>query len=389
VQFAPIALPVLVTLAGLFQPADAKAAVGGTGTSTSTIDITGPPPYPMTGTITWNDETRDVFGHDVNPGTSVGTMSVTGMLSVVVPGTGTYTGTADGSPGLSFQGVDGAYLSIGSSLSSFVNRVVGLTGDGVGADPSDLPPDGATIAYTQDGVSSCSTVPGAVICSGTQALNVFEAVATSTTPPGAGNISEIIVDTSFFNPITGTEVPVTVFLGPKVTSPGHTQVTATSSAAGSIASHFAIELGGWKSVFFDITTTASFTFPIRVGTWYPDANDDGVVDGTESVNGGISECDLRLLHKEGSSFKDVTMRFDNPNCGAIDACPGDAPRCIDPVDNFIEGRTSGLSPFVVAAQLSPAPIPALSPHGALLLGAGLALTGAAWLAAASRLRRAR
>ena len=46
----------------------------------------------------------------------------------------------------------------------------------------------------------------------------------------------------------------------------------------------------------------------------------------------------------------------------------------------------GFSPFVAAVDLSPA-VPALSPRGGLVLGAVLALVGAARIRSASRRRR--
>jgi hypothetical protein len=384
-RFASILLSGVLSLVGVIHPGDAVAAVAGTGTFTMTIDTTGSPPYPMSGTIIWNDEARDVFGQNVNLGTSVETMSVDGFLTVVVPGTGTYTGTADGSPDLTFAGPDGDYLSSGSSLYSFVNSAVGLTGDAVGFDPTDLPPDEGNpvdIAYTQDGAGTCSIVPGATICSGTLAMNAFAAVPVST------GLSFTSINTSFFNPITGTEVPVSVGVLGFAQSAGDFQVTATSRAAGSIASNFAIEVGGWKAAFFDITGTAVYSGTRFVCTTYPDADQDGVVDGTESANGGmgISECDMRLLHNVGGAFQDVTLQQGSiPPCEEI-ACTGESPRCIDTVGNSVCGQTGSFSPFVAAADLSPA-VPALSLRGVFALGSVLALAGAARIRSASRRRR--
>ena len=173
----------------------------------------------------------------------------------------------------------------------------------------------------------------------------------------------------------------------EVTSPGDTQVTTTSNAAGSIPFNFAIQLGTWRAVFADVTTTAGYTPPITTCITYPDsAPPDGIVDGTEP-GGGVSECDMRLLHKEGTGFQDVTLLANDSACPVLaGTCLVTAPRCIDTVSNKICGVTDSLSPFLVAA-ISPPPVPALSPHGVVALGAVLALAGAALLGVQSRSRR--
>lgn len=88
----------------------------------------------------------------------------------------------------------------------------------------------------------------------------------------------------------------------------------------------------------DVTTTASVTGPIEICSQYPDANDDGIVDGT-----GINEASLRFLHEEAGVFVDRTSSA-------------------DPVANRICAQVSSLSFFIVAVDLDaatcpPAPLP--------------------------------
>jgi hypothetical protein len=382
-RFARILLSVLLALAGSFQPGDAQAAPAGTGTVNVTIDTTGPLPYPMVGTLIWNNQNRAVFGRTVNLGTSVGSMNIDGLLS---PPTFSFFGTADGSSNLFFDFVNGAYVPTGvppTISSSSVSDAINLVGTAVGPGGTQLPA-GPTFAYTSDAHSDCTNLLGILTCSGVVALNAFEAQ-----PTPAGELVTTTVSTTFFNPITETEIPVTVdVFFPHTVSPGDTQVTTFSNAAGNIPSNFAIQGGTWRGTFVDVTTTAGYEGFLGVCITYPDsAPADGVVDGSEeSVDGGISECDLRLLHKENETFTDVTAWTNYGVCRPPPAgvCPrppyqtANISHCIDTINNKICGLPYGLSPFVVAAQLR-AQAPALSPRGVLALGAALALAGAACL----------
>jgi len=382
-RFAAILLSALLALAGVFQESDAKAAPAGTGAFTMAIDTTVPLPYPMSGTVAWTNQNRTVFGRTVNLGVSVGGMNVLGTLS---PPTSSFSGTADGSPLLFYDILNGAYVPSGAPSSySSVSDAVNLVGSAVGPGGTQLP-DGPSFAYTQDGASNCSTLLGIITCSGVVALNAFQSQ-----PTPAGESVTTTVPTTFFNPITGTEIPVTVDVWfPFTVSPGgDTQVTTFSNAVGNIPSNFAIKAGTWRGAFVDITTTAGYSGFLRVCITYPDsAPPEGVVDGSEeSVDGGISECNMRLLHRENGTFKDVTMTTGYGACpplaGVCTSPFGQAPHCIDTVNNKICGLPYGLSPFVVAAKLAP-PVPALSPRGVLMLGGAVALAGAALLGARRR-----
>lgn len=72
-------------------------------------------------------------------------------------------------------------------------------------------------------------------------------------------------------------------------------------------------------IYFDVTTTAQISGPITVCLPYPDANDDGFVDGTTPP---INETTLRLLHEEDGLFVDRTISLDtavNVVCAQVDS----------------------------------------------------------------------
>jgi len=87
------------------------------------------------------------------------------------------------------------------------------------------------------------------------------------------------------------------------------------------------------SVYVDIQTTAGFSGPVQVCVNYADANDDGIVDGT---NPPLSEERLLLLHAEfvGEQFVATDSQ-------------------VDPENNRVCGVVTTLSPFVLA--VGPAP----------------------------------
>lgn len=193
-------------------------------------------------------------------------------------------------------------------------------------------------AYTSDGQSTwtgtgtVSQIPGCGI-SGTfdvyevrGGVNAFRTAATST-----GTNVAVSSTATFTDPNTGTvksaDVGVTFS---NVSSAGNTLVTATSSTAGALSSNFSVTAGGLNSVFFDVTTTASFSGPVTICQSYDDANNDGYVDGTQ-----IAETDLRILHGEGNPIIFV-----------------DRTTSIDTDKNIICAQVDSLSPFVIAVDVS-------------------------------------
>jgi YVTN family beta-propeller protein len=121
------------------------------------------------------------------------------------------------------------------------------------------------------------------------------------------------------------EVPLTVQFS-DVSVAGTTTVTGTCQTPASIPPNIRLDSGSF-TFFFDVTTTASYTPPIRICGSYPDNDNDGLVDGL-----GVSETSLTLLHDAGG------------NGNFLPAANLD----IDTVNNRICGEVDSLSPFLLA-----------------------------------------
>lgn len=195
--------------------------------------------------------------------------------------------------------------------------------------------------YTYDGTSLPSTtiagcpVVGLVNLFHTQVgLNAFQA-----TPTGAGTNVAVSTAPTYTDPATGNPVTANVDITfDNVTSGGTTLVTATSSAAGDLTSNFAVDLGGYRATFIDVSTTATFTDNITICQHYNDSDNDGFVDGST-----VPETSLRFLHREGGVYVDRTVSQDT-------------------VNNIICAQVTSLSPFVVGVDLAtPTPTPTAGP----------------------------
>jgi chitodextrinase/photosystem II stability/assembly factor-like uncharacterized protein len=110
----------------------------------------------------------------------------------------------------------------------------------------------------------------------------------------------------------------------QVTNSGTTSVTLSTIAPGPAPAGFS-----FMAIFYDITTTASYTPPILVTLPY----DESLVTG--------SEANLRLFHWENGAWQDVTFFVDTAN-------------------NTITGRVNSLSPFVIGNPLTPDTTPPTS-----------------------------
>jgi YVTN family beta-propeller protein/cysteine-rich repeat protein len=115
----------------------------------------------------------------------------------------------------------------------------------------------------------------------------------------------------------------------QVTSAGTASITPLTEPDGVVPANFQI---AGPPIFYDVKTTAGVSGGITVCLPYPDADNDGVVDGT-----GINEVDLKILHNEGGVFVDRTV------AGSLDT-----------VNNHICALVTSLSQFVLAMQLPPA-----------------------------------
>ena len=137
---------------------------------------------------------------------------------------------------------------------------------------------------------------------------------------------------TFVNPITNNPVSVAVDVNfSQVSGTGTTTVTAFSNVAGALAANFSVGVDGYQATFIDVSTTASISGRIIVCTNYPDADNNGLVDGT-----GVPVTSLRMLHRED-----------------VNGVPTFVDRTVSPqdvVNHKICARTDSLSPFVVAVN---------------------------------------
>ncbi|MBI3783798.1 MAG: DUF4215 domain-containing protein [Deltaproteobacteria bacterium] len=286
--------------------------------------------------VTWTNATVNMFGTDVNFGTSVQRsvcFSQT-IAGVQQPGwcksidlAGALTGAFD-----SQGGITDVVCSEPSCLGtdSFVASNFSVSGSVAAALP--------LAAYTVDGsvgsatfVNGPSTIPQCPLSlvnvrfTGSGTLNAFQAVAT----PSGANVS-VASSTTFLNPINGQSVDVSVNIDfAAIGTPGSTLVTATSNVSGALSSNFVTAVDGYQATFLDIHTTAEVAPPITICTNYADADNDGIIDGTT-----VPETSLRFLHGEGTPvvFVDRTVSQDT-------------------IANQICAEVNSLSPFVTVVNL--------------------------------------
>jgi hypothetical protein len=122
-------------------------------------------------------------------------------------------------------------------------------------------------------------------------------------------------------PAPGVTIEFAVVSTPPPGTPlGHTTVTSTNATDVTVPEGFTVIGFGGNPVFYEISTTATFTPPVKVCLSYTD----------EQVF-GIDEATLRLMHEEGGVFVDRTI-------GAPDT---------DPALNRICGQVSSFSQFAI------------------------------------------
>jgi photosystem II stability/assembly factor-like uncharacterized protein len=219
---------------------------------------------------------------------------------------------------------------------SFIGPLTNVIGS-VGDTLSSLVPPGTV--YTVDGtlhfITTSAPGPSLPACdpppplnsghrcfAGTFGINAFAPFDT----PASSNPVTVSVSANFFNSATNMTVPLTVDItyDAGVSTPGTTTVTAGSNAGGTVPANFAVRLNYcsqsgqscsstsecpisneqcviYSPPFFDISTTAGVTGIRTVCVHYPDADNDGLLDGTS-----IPVSALRLLHGNGSSFDNIS-----------------------------------------------------------------------------------
>lgn len=280
---------------------------------------------------TFDNTTLDVFGTMLNL-SSVGEILCTGTFAPP-----TVSGHCQAVAGAAVMDYDfagsttGAMVPIGEP-SPFVLPVSNMSGSAVAGLDGNL-------TYTVDGVqiqrpsgAASTTIPGCpvigpvVIFDGTGGYNAFQATAT-----GTGTNVPVSTTVSFTDPNTGQPRSIGLDISfDSVTGGGDTVVTATSNVAGNIASNFAVDLGGYNALYFDVSTTATFSGPVDICSPYDDVDNDGFLDGTS-----IPESALRILHGEGGppvTFVDRTSSLNTDT-------------------NVICAQVTSLSPFVIAIDV--------------------------------------
>ena len=92
-----------------------------------------------------------------------------------------------------------------------------------------------------------------------------------------------------------------------VTAPGIVEVVPLTDATGTVPENFEVLGTGGVPIFYDVSTTATFAGTVTSCFPYPDANGDGIVDGS---NPPLDETALRVLHEENGVFVDRTVSLD-------------------------------------------------------------------------------
>jgi hypothetical protein len=106
-----------------------------------------------------------------------------------------------------------------------------------------------------------------------------------------------------------------------------------------MSDNFSVAVGEWQAIFFDVSTDASVTGGIVICSGYPDADNDGYVDGSYA-----DECRVRVLHREAGVYQDRTLTAADARC-PLDSSPQCNGMCIDAINNEICVGVDHLSVF--------------------------------------------
>lgn len=290
----------------LVLPPAGNAEIAGTGTFGIAVHG-GLPDVDFDGVITFDNAAHDVGGTSVNLGSSIGTMNYMGTADVntsTLSASFTVSAT-DGDPmPFSFAGDGG-----GACQTACINGSATFAGslDSPITDPNNVLPNNFT--YTFDGTVSINFL--GMGAGGTVAINAFPSISTDMgadvmVPSGA---------TTFFDTRADAAKSFDILLVfDNVSSAGGT-TTFIGLTAVPGALPVGIVLDSAVSRFVDIVSTAPETGMIDVCFNFPDANTDGIIDGTS-----IELSRLRVLHQTTpqAAFVDVTTSHTTGQvCGQV------------------------------------------------------------------------
>ena len=264
-----------------------------------------PPNVPFTGNISFDPETQTALGRSIDMDTDVGDMTYQGTAAVdLVNESATFNLSAQSDVDFAFTASGaGSCENAGcvNGRGTFAGRFTTIT------DPSDVLPEGV---YTFDGTAEINFAgqgPGGVF-----AVNAFPLIPT----PIGSDVTVSSGPQTFFDTVAAGLRDFTASARfASVGGAGSTQFVAFSALPGAFPA--GVNQNAMVAIFVDVATNAMVTGNVHVCLSYPDANNDGIVDGT--IN-SISITRLRLLHAAaiGAPFADVTGSVGNQQaCGDV------------------------------------------------------------------------
>jgi cysteine-rich repeat protein len=275
------------------------------------------------GTFTFDDMSADVFGTAVNLGTDVGTMGMSGTVS---SSTLSYSGDAASlAPGLLGFHSEGNHVCapagcFSGGVNSFVGDATAITGTVGGV----LPPafyrlEGGSFFTGSTTTHTCLGGTGTLAnFSGRFGINAFRVAGIET-----GGFVTRPLQLQYFDSAVNVERTLRVDATfASVNTPGVVLVESFSNSAGTIPANFAIEAGGYRSIFFDVSTSAAYTPPVTICAGYDDATNNGYVDDAFGNDTTVREETLMFVHRGMSGgFADETSGRDfdaNIICAEVD-----------------------------------------------------------------------
>ena len=257
----------------------------------------------LSGSMSFQPGLLDVFGTSVDLASTVGSVSISGTLTGYVGGSGG-TSLAMSGTGLGFD-VPGTFRAPPTGLGSgdpviISGPVTNLSGGALPVGP----------AYRFEAAVRFS--PSTSQYTGPCSLNAFLPINTPT-----GTAVRVVGRTgvaSCGQPTTDLPVEVTFS---SVDGAGETLIASTCDTGGSVAPNLSLEVASLE-LFFDISTTASYTAPVEICFFYP------------PQMAGLATM-LHLLH-EGT----------------------EVPTVVDTVNRKVCGQVTTLSPFALAIDATPA-----------------------------------